>query len=172
MYGSLSVYKGTRGKTSQKPRDYIINIPLTPTRNIKLNQHIQLLLWILCTCYDCLIIFRNVMLVSDVTWRITSGKTFRFLYLPMLHTVSMLKCYSSRSCKWLMVHIKISMFFIVEIQEYCQFDTFEARCGRDEIVVMDTALYGRMNLGKHHGIPSVFTMRFQNSSLPTKTITF
>ena len=60
--------------------------------------------------------------------------------------------------------------FIVEIQEYCQFDTFEARCGRDEIIVMDTALYGRMNLGKHQGIRSVFTVHFQNSNLPTETM--
>ena len=57
--------------------------------------------------------------------------------------------------------------FIVEIQEYCQFDTFEARCGRDEIIVMDTALYGRMNLGKI----KVFTVHFQNSNLPTETMT-
>ena len=63
-----------------------------------------------------------------------------------------------------MARIKISIF-VAEIQEYCQFDTFEARCGRDEIIVMDTALYGRMNLGKHQGIVSVFTMRFRKSSL-------
>ena len=60
--------------------------------------------------------------------------------------------------------------FIVEIQEYCQFDTFKARCGRDEIIVMDTALYGRMNLGTHQGILLVFTVRFRNSNLPAKTM--
>ena len=50
-----------------------------------------------------------------------------------------------------MIGMKIMFFFyfVVELQEYCQFDTFEARCGRDEIIVMDTALYGRMNLGNY-----------------------
>ncbi len=35
------------------------------------------------------------------------------------------------------------------IQEYCEYETFEARCrGPNEVVVMETARYGRMQLGK------------------------
>ena len=34
-------------------------------------------------------------------------------------------------------------------QDYCQWDTFEASCGRrDELVVMRTAVYGRMTSGR------------------------
>ena len=35
-----------------------------------------------------------------------------------------------------------------EPAEYCQWETFNATCGPDEVVVMRTARYGRMRLGR------------------------
>ena len=32
--------------------------------------------------------------------------------------------------------------------DYCDFDEFKATCGPDEVVIMSTALYGRMELGR------------------------
>lgn len=36
---------------------------------------------------------------------------------------------------------------IAEPREYCQFGTFNATCGQDEVIVMQTAKYGRMRFG-------------------------
>ena len=32
--------------------------------------------------------------------------------------------------------------------EYCQFDEFEASCERDEVIIVETAQYGRMRSGR------------------------
>ena len=32
--------------------------------------------------------------------------------------------------------------------EYCQWETFDAECSEDEVVVMTSALYGRMRIGR------------------------
>ena len=37
---------------------------------------------------------------------------------------------------------------VSESQEVCVGGTFRARCGPDEVIVMDTAQYGRMEVGK------------------------
>ena len=37
--------------------------------------------------------------------------------------------------------------FLAE-EEYCQWETFNATCGEGEVIVMRTARYGRMKLGK------------------------
>ena len=34
------------------------------------------------------------------------------------------------------------------VQDYCQGETFEATCGRNEIVEVTEAMYGRMNIGR------------------------
>ncbi len=34
------------------------------------------------------------------------------------------------------------------LPEYCQWDTFNATCGKDEVVLMGAARYGRMELGR------------------------
>ena len=36
----------------------------------------------------------------------------------------------------------------VSAADYCQFETLDADCGADEVVVMETALYGRMRAGR------------------------
>ena len=34
------------------------------------------------------------------------------------------------------------------MNEYCELETFQAECWEDEVVVMETAVYGRMRLGR------------------------
>lgn len=34
------------------------------------------------------------------------------------------------------------------MREYCNMETFEARCAPGEVVMMDSAMYGRMRLGR------------------------
>ena len=41
-----------------------------------------------------------------------------------------------------------SFQFFSEIEEFCNMETFEAKCNEKEVVVMDTARYGRMRLGR------------------------
>ena len=38
--------------------------------------------------------------------------------------------------------------FPTGLREYCEWESFNATCGRDEVIVMRTAKYGRMRLGK------------------------
>ena len=40
------------------------------------------------------------------------------------------------------------MLIFADIQEYCDGDTFEAKCKQDEVIVMKSALYGRVRIGK------------------------
>ena len=35
-----------------------------------------------------------------------------------------------------------------DVREYCTWDTFEATCGPNEVIMMKTARYGRMRLGR------------------------
>jgi len=40
-------------------------------------------------------------------------------------------------------------FYVISVQtEHCQNEKFEARCGIDEVVVMVTAVYGRMRVSQ------------------------
>ena len=38
--------------------------------------------------------------------------------------------------------------FVAEASEYCEDEIFEATCNSDEAVVIQSALYGRMNIGR------------------------
>ena len=42
------------------------------------------------------------------------------------------------------------MFYlsISDMLEYCQFETFNATCPSDQVIIMTSAKYGRMNLGR------------------------
>ena len=40
------------------------------------------------------------------------------------------------------------LFFFAVEDEFCQWDIFNATCGEGEVIVMRTARYGRMKLGK------------------------
>ncbi len=37
---------------------------------------------------------------------------------------------------------------IAAVKEYCQMETFKPECGRDSVVVMERARYGRMRMGR------------------------
>lgn len=39
------------------------------------------------------------------------------------------------------------LFIFSALQEYCQWDTFNATCADDEVILMQSARYGRMQLG-------------------------
>ena len=43
---------------------------------------------------------------------------------------------------------KCRFFFPGESQEYCQLQTFEPRCWKNEVIVIEKALYGRHKIGK------------------------
>ena len=45
-------------------------------------------------------------------------------------------------------HLLIQFDILSESLQYCQFDTFTATCARDEVIVMEKALYGRIAIGK------------------------
>ena len=45
------------------------------------------------------------------------------------------------------MHVHLLFSFAVE-DEFCQWDIFNAICGEGEVIVMRTARYGRMKLGK------------------------
>lgn len=40
------------------------------------------------------------------------------------------------------------MFCVAEVKEYCQFEAFNVTCPWEHVIVMRSALYGRMNVGK------------------------
>ena len=40
------------------------------------------------------------------------------------------------------------IFLFPGLREYCQFESFEASCKRDEVVMMQIARYGRLRIGK------------------------
>ena len=42
----------------------------------------------------------------------------------------------------------ILFYFAGELSEYCTFEVFKANCAPDHVVVMTTAMYGRMRLGR------------------------
>ncbi len=48
-----------------------------------------------------------------------------------------------------MITSKVSHYsIIVGFREYCQWESFNATCGPDEVIAMRTAEYGRMELGR------------------------
>ena len=46
------------------------------------------------------------------------------------------------------LYIYPDIFIFAGIQEYCYGETFEAKCKEDEVIVMKSASYGRMTLGR------------------------
>ena len=40
------------------------------------------------------------------------------------------------------------MFFPAVPREYCEWESFNASCGADEVILMKSAKYGRMSLGR------------------------
>lgn len=40
------------------------------------------------------------------------------------------------------------MFVVSEVIEYCEWESFNATCNQDEVVIIGSAKYGRMRLGK------------------------
>ncbi len=38
--------------------------------------------------------------------------------------------------------------FILGVRDYCQFESFDASCGADEVILMKSARYGRMRVGR------------------------
>ena len=49
-----------------------------------------------------------------------------------------------------LIQLVMSLFSYLssEIDDYCSFEKFQPKCGSDEVIIMDTARYGRMSLGK------------------------
>jgi len=43
---------------------------------------------------------------------------------------------------------RFSICWSTDMKDYCQGDTFQARCSYDEVIEMQRALYGRMELGR------------------------
>lgn len=68
------------------------------------------------------------------------------LYCNRKSYIKCMKCL----LEYLIPTIRKSMYIISvsEVKEYCQYETFEASCGHDEIIVMTSALYGRMKIGR------------------------
>ena len=50
-------------------------------------------------------------------------------------------------CKFV-AHFSFLLSAVGEYNEHCAFENFKAECGADEVVVMQTANYGRMKLGR------------------------
>ena len=40
------------------------------------------------------------------------------------------------------------IIFVVGLEDYCIFETFQATCGSDEVIMITHAVYGRMKIGK------------------------
>ena len=40
------------------------------------------------------------------------------------------------------------VFSCLGMEEYCMFDTVDIGCGRDEVILITTAIFGRMERGK------------------------
>ena len=74
-------------------------------------------------------------------WHVSSRSGVATLRTAIHLLLTYLLTYLARAC----VHACRS----TAAQDYCQWDTFEASCGRrDELVVMRTAVYGRMTSGR------------------------
>ena len=43
---------------------------------------------------------------------------------------------------------KPTFIFFVEVRDFCHFETFNASCGNEAVILMQTAQYGRMRFGR------------------------
>ena len=51
--------------------------------------------------------------------------------------------------KWYIWHfVNCSCLFYVDTPEYCQWETYNTTCAKDEVILMTAARYGRMELGR------------------------
>ena len=41
-----------------------------------------------------------------------------------------------------------TFIFFVEVRDFCHFETFNASCGTEAVILMQTAQYGRMRFGR------------------------
>ena len=48
----------------------------------------------------------------------------------------------------MMMMVMVVMVFVTGIREYCRWETFRAKCPADEVIVVRSALYGRMRSGR------------------------
>ena len=62
-----------------------------------------------------------------------------------VHTIL---CHKNSQPSWKTSICKIPLFLLSVEEEFCQWETFNATCGEGEVIVMRTARYGRMKLGK------------------------
>ncbi len=37
---------------------------------------------------------------------------------------------------------------VADVKDYCENESFRAACGSDEVIIISTALYGRMQFGR------------------------
>ena len=44
--------------------------------------------------------------------------------------------------------MKPLFYFYAGVKEYCENESFHAKCAHDEVIVMTSAVYGRMRIGK------------------------
>ena len=44
--------------------------------------------------------------------------------------------------------LKTFLFMFPDVREYCEWESFNATCGPDEVIMIHSARYGRMNLGR------------------------
>ena len=49
-------------------------------------------------------------------------------------------------------------FIFSELRDFCQSDKLEAACGDEEVIVMDAAEYGRMELTKDGQVPHLIAL--------------
>ena len=49
---------------------------------------------------------------------------------------------------YIYIYICVFIVFFTESNEYCQWETFNASCGQEEVILMLSARYGRMRFGR------------------------
>ena len=55
---------------------------------------------------------------------------------------------SKESYQTSMKYVKVFLLLFADLQEVCSFETFQAQCPSNHVVIMTQAAYGRMNLGE------------------------
>ena len=62
-------------------------------------------------------------------------------------------CFVKPKLKNIILVLICKHFICSELRDFCQSDKLEAACGGDEVIVMDAAEYGRMELTKDGQVP-------------------
>ena len=62
----------------------------------------------------------------------------------------------------ILTHLYFFNFTCLGVAEYCEDEFFTAECKSDEVILVESALYGRMKLGRC--VTKVMTLRLSNLS--------